>query len=200
MYDVSITVLVLLSIFYGSVSVLAVLGNSLLIYIVSTTRIMHTATGFFIANLALADVTIGLFAIPFQLQAAVLQRWVLPDFMCPICPFIQIVSVNVSVFTLTAIAIDRYKAVLNPLQLRSTKNSSKVVILVIWGLSILLALPISYGLRVVYVNRIILSKSWHIPWQKLKFHPSLIFFLHFMQVLITVQKCEQTFQKHFARM
>ena len=157
-YDVSITVLVLLSIFYGSVSVLAVLGNSLLIYIVSTTRIMHTVTGFFIANLALADVTIGLFAIPFQFQAAVLQRWVLPDFMCPICPFIQIVSVNVSVFTLTAIAIDRYKAVLNPLQLRSTKNSSKVVILVIWGLSIILALPISYGLRVVYVNRFINSK------------------------------------------
>ncbi|CAO1437875.1 unnamed protein product [Diamesa tonsa] len=85
--------------------------------------------------------------------------------MCPICPFIQIVSVNVSVFTLTAIAIDRYKAVLNPLQLRSTKYSSKVVILVIWGLSIILALPISYGLRVVYVNRFINSiyKNTRIP-------------------------------------
>ena len=159
MYDVSTTVLVLLSIFYGSVSILAVLGNSLLIFIVRTTRLMHTVTGFFIANLALADVTIGLFAIPFQFQAAVLQRWVLPDFMCPICPFIQIVSVNVSVFTLTAIAIDRYKAVLHPLQLRSTKNYTKISIIIIWGLSILLALPISYGLRVVYVNRIILSKS-----------------------------------------
>ncbi|CAO1440286.1 unnamed protein product, partial [Diamesa serratosioi] len=157
LYDVSTTVLVLLSIFYGSVSILAVLGNALLIFIVRTTRLMHTVTGFFIANLALADVTIGLFAIPFQFQAAVLQRWVLPDFMCPICPFIQIVSVNVSVFTLTAIAIDRYKAVLHPLQLRSTKNYTKISIIIIWGLSILLALPISYGLRVVYVNRIVLS-------------------------------------------
>lgn len=47
-------------------------------------------TNFFIANLALADVIIGLFAIPFQFQAALLQRWNLPDFMCPFCPFFQV--------------------------------------------------------------------------------------------------------------
>lgn len=70
---------------------------------------MHTITNFFIANLALADVTIGMFAIPFQFQAAILQRWNLPEFMCPFCPFVQAVSVNVSVFTLTAIAIDRHR-------------------------------------------------------------------------------------------
>jgi len=53
-------------------------------------NLFQSVTNFFIANLALADVIIGLFAIPFQFQAALLQRWNLPDFMCPFCPFFQV--------------------------------------------------------------------------------------------------------------
>lgn len=47
---------------------MAVVGNSLVIWIVATTRQMQTVTNLFIANLALADVTIGMFAIPFQVS------------------------------------------------------------------------------------------------------------------------------------
>jgi len=106
----------------------------------------------------MADVMIGMFSIPFQFQAAVLQRWVLPDFMCPFCPFIQILSVNVSIFTLTAIAIDRHKAILNPLRARSSKKASKIIIAIIWVVSLLLALPISYGLRVVDLTHYVISE------------------------------------------
>jgi leucokinin receptor len=51
-----------------------------------------------------------------QFQAALLQRWNLPHFMCAFCPFVQVLSVNVSVFTLTAIAVDRHRAILYPLR------------------------------------------------------------------------------------
>jgi leucokinin receptor len=51
-----------------------------------------------------------------QFQAALLQRWNLPHFMCPFCPFVQVLSVNVSVFTLTAIAVDRHRAIIEPLR------------------------------------------------------------------------------------
>lgn len=68
LYDVPVGIIVLLSIFYGSISVMAVVGNSLVIWIVATTRQMQTVTNLFIANLALADVTIGIFAIPFQVS------------------------------------------------------------------------------------------------------------------------------------
>lgn len=56
------------------------------------------------------------FWLNFQFQAAILQRWNLPHFMCPFLPFVQTVSVNVSVFTLTAIAVDRHRAIINPLR------------------------------------------------------------------------------------
>uniref|UniRef100_T1GW44 G-protein coupled receptors family 1 profile domain-containing protein n=1 Tax=Megaselia scalaris TaxID=36166 RepID=T1GW44_MEGSC len=55
LYTASTEILVLLSIVYGSISVIAVIGNSLVIWIVATTRHMHTVTNMYIANLALAD-------------------------------------------------------------------------------------------------------------------------------------------------
>lgn len=69
LYDVPVGLLVILSILYGSISLLAVIGNTLVIWIVATTRPMQSVTNLFIANLALADVIIGMFAIPFQVNA-----------------------------------------------------------------------------------------------------------------------------------
>ena len=86
---------------YVVTSIVAVIGNSLVMYIVIFRR-LRTVTnmyilntiitvitivtiitiGRYIANLALADVIIGVFAIPFQFQAILLQRWTLPPFMC----------------------------------------------------------------------------------------------------------------------
>ncbi|XP_039449563.1 RYamide receptor [Culex pipiens pallens] len=159
LYDVPVGLVVLLSVFYGTISVLAVIGNSLVIWIVLTTKQMQTITNMFIANLALADVIIAMFAIPFQFQAAVLQRWNLPDFMCPFCPFVQLLSVNVSVFTLTAIAVDRHRAIINPLRARTSKNISKFVISAIWTLSFSLAAPMLVALRVEPVSNLVLGEN-----------------------------------------
>ncbi|XP_037793076.1 substance-K receptor-like isoform X2 [Penaeus monodon] len=159
LYDVPTGIVVLLSIFYGSISLVAVVGNALVMWIVATSRKMHSVTNYFIANLALADIIIGLFAIPFQFQAALLQRWNLPHFMCAFCPFFQTVSVNVSIFTLTAIAVDRYRAIVHPLSARPSKFRSKVVIASIWLFSTTLAIPNAIALRVIYVVDTVTGKS-----------------------------------------
>lgn len=108
LYEVPTFVVVILSIFYGIISLTAFVGNSLVIYVVVISRRMRTVTNMYIANLAFADVTIAVFAIPFQFHAALLQRWDLPAFMCQFCPTVQILSVNISIFTLVAISLDRY--------------------------------------------------------------------------------------------
>lgn len=71
LYEVPVGIIVLLSIFYGTISLLAVIGNSLVIWIIATTKSMQTVTNFFISNLALADVVIGVFCIPFQVSFGV---------------------------------------------------------------------------------------------------------------------------------
>lgn len=106
-------------------------------------------------------------AVPFQFQAALLQEWVLPNFMCSFCPTIQVISLNISIFTLVAISCDRYRAVIYPLTAKSNKVRSKFVILFIWIASIALSVPTSLAFRVVYVKtdrdgmKPICEISWH---------------------------------------
>ena len=57
-----------LAVAYGAISVLSVLGNGLIIWAVLGNKRMHNVTNYFISNLALADVVIGVFATPFQVS------------------------------------------------------------------------------------------------------------------------------------
>lgn len=59
---------IFLSIVYGLISLVAVIGNAIVIWIVVSCRNMHSVTNYFISNLALADIIIGLFSIPFQVS------------------------------------------------------------------------------------------------------------------------------------
>ncbi|XP_054706482.1 tachykinin-like peptides receptor 99D [Uloborus diversus] len=153
LFEVPIGVAALLLVSYGAVFLVAVVGNICVLWVVISRRRMRTVTNYFIGNLALADVVIGLLAVPFQFQAALLQKWLLPAFMCAFCPFIQVLSVNVSVFTLSAIAFDRYISVLHPFKRQGTsKLSAKLIILCIWLFGALAASPylIAYHVTFVY--------------------------------------------------
>ena len=141
LYEVPTGLVILLAILYGSISVMAVIGNGLVILVIVKNKKMQTVTNLFIANLATADVILGMFSIPFQFQAALLQRWIFADFLCSLAPYVLTMSVSLSVFTLTVIAIDRYFAVLHPLKPRFTKRSAVVVLTIIWLISSVSSLP-----------------------------------------------------------
>lgn len=145
---VSLAVTILLAVLYGTISVMSVIGNGLVILVIAKNKKMQTVTNIFIANLAVADVAIGLLSIPFQFQAAILQTWVLPYFMCSLAPFVQALSVNISVFTLAVIAIDRYSAVIYPLKPNISKFTAHVVIAITWLVGILSSLPMAVFLQV----------------------------------------------------
>jgi leucokinin receptor len=140
-YEVPIWLTIFLCLCYLLVSLTSVIGNTMVIWIVARSLRMRSVTNYFIANLALADILIGALAIPFQFQAALLQRWNLPYFMCSFCPTVQCLSVNVSMFTLTVIALDRYRAVIYPLTARTSKLHINFLIGGIWSLAFLLAVP-----------------------------------------------------------
>lgn len=59
---------ILLSFAYGIISLLAMLGNASIIYIVLRNRRMHSVTNYFICNLSLSDCLVACFAIPFQVH------------------------------------------------------------------------------------------------------------------------------------
>ncbi|KAH8033193.1 hypothetical protein HPB51_008131 [Rhipicephalus microplus] len=63
----------------------------------------------FLVNLALSDIAMAVFSIPFTYTDFMLGRWIFEPLFCPVVLFMQHVSVIVSVYTLTAIGVDRLK-------------------------------------------------------------------------------------------
>ena len=140
---------VILSVLYGIISAVAISGNSFVIYVIIRDQRMRSVTNFFIGNLSLADVLIGIFSIPFQFQAALLQTWNMPHFLCPVAPFVKELTVNVSILTLAVIAVDRYKAVLDPFRVKGSHVHTAVLKMsVVWLVSTLLAIPSAIVFRV----------------------------------------------------
>lgn len=148
LFDIPPWMAIILSLIYFSVSICAVIGNWMVLWIVMRSQMVRNVTNLFIANLAVADIIIGAFAIPFQFQAALLQRWLLPYFMCSFCPTIQTLSLNVSIFTLVTLSVDRHRAVTQPLKPRITKSTGCVIIASIWILSLFLSIPTFLAFRV----------------------------------------------------
>lgn len=143
-YEVPSFIVVLLAILYGSISIIAIIGNGLVIVVIAKDKRMQTVTNIFIANLAFADVIIGMFTTPFQFHPALYQRWDFPDFLCKIAPSVKVFSVSVSVVTLTIISLDRYVAVMYPLKAGISKTYAIACLLIIWGIGLGSSFPEGY--------------------------------------------------------
>ncbi|XP_029921484.1 prolactin releasing hormone receptor 2b [Myripristis murdjan] len=127
---------------YVLVVVVGVFGNYMLFYIICRARKMHNVTNFFIGNLAFSDMLMCVTCVPFTLAYAFNPHgWVFGRFMCYVVFLIQPVTVYVSVFTLTAIAVDRYYATVYPLKKRTSVATCAIVLTGIWLLSCGLVAP-----------------------------------------------------------
>lgn len=75
LYKVPALLVVVLSVLYGSISVIAVAGNGLVIWAIVTSKRMRSVTNHYLANLAFADILIALFAIPFEVSAFLYKHY-----------------------------------------------------------------------------------------------------------------------------
>lgn len=108
---------------YIPIFIFALLGNGIVCYIVQSTPRMRTVTNYFIANLALGDILMSLFCVPSSfISQYILNYWPFGIVLCHFVNYSQVVSVLVSAYTLVAISIDRYIAIMWPLRPRITKR------------------------------------------------------------------------------
>ncbi|NXU67490.1 PRLHR protein, partial [Horornis vulcanius] len=127
---------------YSLVVFIGVIGNYLLIYVICKTKKMHNVTNFLVGNLAFSDMLMCATCVPLTLAYAFEPRgWVYGRFMCYFVFLMQPVTVFVSVFTLTVIAVDRYCATVYPFRRRLTIPICAYILAAIWLLSCTLAAP-----------------------------------------------------------
>ena len=98
---------VFLVILYSLTAAIALIGNVISIWVITTGKRSSKELRIFLVNLSLSDIIMACFSIPFTYTDFMLGRWIFLPAFCPIVQFMQITSVVVSVYTLTAIGIDR---------------------------------------------------------------------------------------------
>ena len=96
-----------LMILYSLTAILSLIGNLIMICVLLFGKRSSKELKIFLINLSLSDITLAIFSIPFTYTDFILGRWIFALSFCPIVQFMQVTSVFVSVYTLTAIGIDR---------------------------------------------------------------------------------------------
>lgn len=105
--------LVILILAYTLVVVLGVVGNTLVCVVVFVRKDLRNSRNLYILNLSVCDLIMCSVCLPFSLVKYTVKRWTLGAIMCSIVPALATVDVFVSTFTIIAIAVDRYKAIVH---------------------------------------------------------------------------------------
>ncbi|XP_049304378.1 RYamide receptor isoform X1 [Bactrocera dorsalis] len=170
---------------YIPIFIFALLGNGTVCYIVQSTPRMRTVTNYFIANLAVGDILMSLFCVPFSFVSIfILKHWPFGTVLCNLVNYSQAVSVLVSAYTLVAISIDRYLAIMRPLRPRITKRLAKFIIAGVWTIALATALPI------LIVSKLSQPETWFIECKKYICHeewPSNTQNYYYTLALLTLQ-------------
>ncbi|KAG8547702.1 hypothetical protein GDO81_027769 [Engystomops pustulosus] len=106
-------------------------GNLLIIFLVSTSKILHTPMYFFISQLSISDILLTLDIVPNLLYIIFNDGGFITFIDCMIQCYFFLTVESSQCFLLTAMSYDRYVAILNPLRYNSIMTSTRCVTLVI---------------------------------------------------------------------
>ncbi|KAM7362345.1 octopamine receptor in mushroom bodies isoform 1-T1 [Cochliomyia hominivorax] len=125
------------------INVLVIGGNLLVIAAVFCSNKLRSVTNFFIVNLAVADLLVGLAVLPFSATWEVFKVWIFGDVWCRIWLAVDVWMCTASILNLCAISLDRYVAVTRPVTYPSIMSTKKAKSLIagIWVLSFVICFP-----------------------------------------------------------
>lgn len=129
---------------YLVIFMVGVAGNVLTCTVIARNKVMWTPTNYYLFSLAVSDLLVLLFGMPLELY----ELWQNYPFLlgkagCYFKTFLFETVCMASILNVTALSVERYIAVVHPLRAKYvvTCTHAKRVILTVWGVSLLCALP-----------------------------------------------------------
>ena len=128
-------------------AVIAVIGNTVVLIAVYSTKTLHTISNFFIASLAAADLVVGIVLNPLLAYKAIFFSYLYPERLLEgsafdmVEDFAWIQAIVATTFGLTAISVDRYVAVNFGLRYRefASRKQCIIAIMSVWISSVVFA-------------------------------------------------------------
>lgn len=165
---------------FGVIFLTSLCGNCFVCWVVWRRLRMRTVMNYFLVNLAVADLAFTLICIPFDLPVQMNSCiWPYFDALCKVLFPLQTLCAYASVFTLTAIGVSRYRAIVHPMKTQMDLVAAKRSIIVIWITSSVLVLPYVLALKVDHTTGYCVE-GWPEPRQTYsRLYSFLIFFTEY---------------------
>ncbi|XP_026475946.1 octopamine receptor beta-3R-like [Ctenocephalides felis] len=133
---------------FGTIIISAVLGNALVIISVHRNRKLRVITNYYVVSLAMADMLVALCAMTFNASVELSGRWLFGYFMCDVWNSLDVYFSTASILHLCCISVDRYYAIVRPLEYPITMTHRTVCFMLanVWFLPALISFtPIFLG-------------------------------------------------------
>ncbi|NXC57147.1 HRH1 protein, partial [Aleadryas rufinucha] len=192
----------LLGVFLGSISLVTIVMNILVLCAVKREKKLQTVGNLYIVSLSIADLIVGAAVMPLNIVYLLSPVWPLGLAACLFWLSMDYVASTASIFNLFILCMDRYRSVQQPLKYLKyrTKMRASLLILGVWLLSFTWVIPIlgwhvfaNDGLRKVKENKCETEFS-EVTWFKVLtaifnfYLPSLLMLWFYCRIFRTVRR------------
>ncbi|CAG9773115.1 unnamed protein product [Ceutorhynchus assimilis] len=127
----------------GFCILITIIGNILVILGVFTYKPLRIVPNFFIVSLAVADLTVAVLVLPLNVVYSILGQWAFGIHLCKMWLTSDILCCTASILNLCAIALDRFRAITDPIKYAQKRTIKRVLLMIVavWLLSLLISSP-----------------------------------------------------------
>lgn len=128
---------------YSCNFVIGIVGNSMVVAVIHYYLKLQTVANIFVLNLAVSDLTFLITLPMWAATTAMGYHWPFGGLLCKATAALVVFNLYTSVFFLTALSIDRYLAIVQPVESRRyrTVGYAWLTCILVWMVSLLLSLP-----------------------------------------------------------
>ncbi|ETE66957.1 Substance-K receptor [Ophiophagus hannah] len=166
----------------------SIVGNATIIWIILSHRQMRTVTNYFIVNLALSDLLMSALNTVFNFVYACHNVWYFGEGFCRFHNFVPVTAMFVSIYSMTAVSMERYMAIVYPFKQKLSAANTKWIIGIIWLVACALAFPQFFYAQVITDHGLAkCAVNWphnHSQRQQLTYHITVILLIYVLPLTV----------------